>query len=158
MLSLLLPDEERETQRVSVTWVGTHREQQRQASNPELSLSTARLHCLAKYSGYHSDVSPCQVPRDWVQWWSQKSRELKIKICCSGVQSCLLSFCNPMDCSTSGFPVLHYLWEFVQTHVYWVNDAIQPSHLLSPFLFLPSIFPSVWVFFNESTLCMSNGL
>ena len=35
---------------------------------------------------------------------------------------------NPMNCSTSGFPDLHYLPEFVQTHVYSVSDAIQPSH------------------------------
>ena len=33
--------------------------------------------------------------------------------------------------STLGFPVLHYLQEFAQTHVYWVSDAIQPSHPLS---------------------------
>ena len=38
-----------------------------------------------------------------------------------------------MDCSTSGFPVPHYLLVFAQTHVHWVDDAIQPSHsLLSP--------------------------
>ena len=37
-----------------------------------------------------------------------------------------------MDCSTPGFPVLHYLSEFAQTHVHWVSDAIQPSHPLSP--------------------------
>ena len=36
-----------------------------------------------------------------------------------------------MDCSTLGFSVLHYLPEFVQTHVYCVDDAIQPSHPLS---------------------------
>ena len=35
-----------------------------------------------------------------------------------------------MDCSTPGFPVLHYLPEFAQTHVHWVGDAIQPSHSL----------------------------
>ena len=34
--------------------------------------------------------------------------------------------------STSGFPVLHYLLEFVQAHVHWVSDAIQPSHPLLP--------------------------
>ena len=34
-------------------------------------------------------------------------------------------------CSTPGFPVLHYLLEFAQTHVRWVDDAIQPSHPLS---------------------------
>ena len=36
-----------------------------------------------------------------------------------------------MDCSTPGFPVLHCLLEHAQTHVHWVNDAIQPSHPLS---------------------------
>ena len=40
----------------------------------------------------------------------------------------------PMDCSTPGFPVLHYLSEFSQTHVHRVNDAIEPAHpLSSPF-------------------------
>ena len=39
---------------------------------------------------------------------------------------------DPTDCSTPGFPVLHYLLELSQTHVSWVSDAIQPSHPLSP--------------------------
>ena len=39
--------------------------------------------------------------------------------------------CNPMDCSTSEFPVLHHLPELAQTHVRWVDDAIQPSCPLS---------------------------
>ena len=39
---------------------------------------------------------------------------------------------QPMDCSTPGFPVLHHLLEFAQTHVHWVSDAIQPSHPLLP--------------------------
>ena len=37
-----------------------------------------------------------------------------------------------MDCSTSGFPVLHHLPEFAQVRVHLVSDAIQPSHPLSP--------------------------
>ena len=37
-----------------------------------------------------------------------------------------------MDCSLPGLTVLHYLSEFVQTHVCLVNDAIQPSHPLLP--------------------------
>ena len=37
-----------------------------------------------------------------------------------------------MDCRTSGFPVLHSLQKFAQTHAHWVNDAIKPSHPLSP--------------------------
>ena len=43
----------------------------------------------------------------------------------------VMSLCDPMDCSTPGSPVLHYLPEFVQTHAHRVSDAIQPSHPLS---------------------------
>ena len=57
-----------------------------------------------------------------------------------------------MDCSTPGFPVLHYLPEFAQTHVHWVSDATQPSHLLLPPFPLPSIFPNIRVFSNELAL------
>ena len=42
------------------------------------------------------------------------------------------TLCDPVDCSTPGFPALHHLLEFTQTHVHWVGDAIQPSHPLSP--------------------------
>ena len=48
----------------------------------------------------------------------------------SVAQSCL-TLCNPMDCSTPDLPVHHQLPEFTQTRVYWVSDAIQPSHPLS---------------------------
>ena len=51
------------------------------------------------------------------------------------VQSAQLcpTLCDPMDCSTSGFPVQHQLPKLAQTHVHRVRDAIQPSHpLLSP--------------------------
>ena len=50
---------------------------------------------------------------------------------CSVAQSCL-TLCDPMDCSMPGFPVLHCLPEFAQTHIHWVNDAMQPSHPLLP--------------------------
>ena len=72
--------------------------------------------------------------------------------CCSVAQSCL-TLCDSMDCSTPGFPVLHYLPEVAQTHVHWVSDAIQSSRPLSNLLLLPSIFPSIRVFSNESALC-----
>ena len=49
--------------------------------------------------------------------------------CCSVTQSRPTPR-DPMDCSTPGFPVLHYLPEFAQVHVHWVGDAIQPSHPL----------------------------
>ena len=53
----------------------------------------------------------------------------------SSVQSLShVRLCNPMDCSTPGFPVHHQLPELTQTHVHQVDEAIQPSHpLSSPF-------------------------
>ena len=48
-------------------------------------------------------------------------------------QSCP-TLCDPMNCSTPGFPVHHQLPELIQTNVCRVSDAIQPSHpLLSPY-------------------------
>ena len=43
----------------------------------------------------------------------------------------VVSLCDPMDCSTPGFPLLHHLPGLAQTHVHWVSDAIQPSHPLT---------------------------
>ena len=48
----------------------------------------------------------------------------------SVTQSCL-TLCDPMDCSTPGFPVHHQLPKLTQTHVHRVGDAIQLSHSLS---------------------------
>ena len=50
---------------------------------------------------------------------------------CSVMKLCL-TVCDPTDCSTPGFPVLHYLPEFVQTHVHRAGDIVQPSHPLLP--------------------------
>ena len=73
----------------------------------------------------------------------------KCSCCCSVAQSCP-TLCDLMDYSMPGFPFLHYLSEFAQTHIHWVSDAIQPSNPLQPLLLLPSIFPSIRVFSNES--------
>ena len=54
----------------------------------------------------------------------------------SSVQSLsCVRLCDPIDCSTQGFPVHNQLLELTQTHVHRVSDAIQPSpHLSSPSL------------------------
>ena len=54
----------------------------------------------------------------------------------------------------AGFPLLCYLPELAQTHVHWVSDTIQPSHPLSSFLPLPSVFPGTRDFSSESALQM----
>ena len=81
--------------------------------------------------------------------------------CCCSVTESWPTLCNPMNCSTPGFPVLHYLPEFAQTHV-WVDDGLiiksiksmMSSNHLIPLLLLPSIFPSIRISFNESALCI----
>ena len=63
--------------------------------------------------------------------------------CCFSVTKLCPALCDPMDCSTGAFHILHYLLEFVQTQVHWVSDAIQTFQLLlplSPFVFnLPQL-------------------
>ena len=69
----------------------------------------------------------------------------------SVAQSCP-ALCNPMDCSTPGFPVLYQLPELAQTHVHWSVMPLNHLILCRPLLLLPSIFPSIRVFSNESIL------
>ena len=59
-----------------------------------------------------------------------------------------------MDCCTSGSPVLHYLPEFAQIHVFYVDNVIQPSHPLPPSFCLQSFpesdpFPMSWLFTSD---------
>ena len=64
-------------------------------------------------------------------------------------QSCP-TLCDPIDCSTPGFPDHHQLPELIQNHVYWVSEDVQPSHpLSSP---SPPAYPSIRVFSSESAL------
>ena len=66
-------------------------------------------------------------------------------------QSCL-TLCDPMNCSTPGFPVLHYLLELVKPMS--IESVMPSNHLIlcHPLLFLPSIFPSITVFSKEQNL------
>ena len=73
---------------------------------------------------------------------------------CSVTKSCL-PLRYPMECSISGFPVLHHLLELAQTHVHQVVMPWNHLVLCCPLLFLPSVFPSIRVFSNESALCIS---
>ena len=72
--------------------------------------------------------------------------------CCGLVAKSRLTICDPLGYSTPGFPVLHYLPEFAQTLVHWVSEAIQSFHPFRPLFLMPSIFPSIRLFSNESAL------
>ena len=57
-----------------------------------------------------------------------------------------------MVSSTPDLPVHHHLLEPTQTHVHHIDEAIKQSHPMSFPFPLPSIFPSIRVFSNESAL------
>ena len=87
-------------------------------------------------------VAPIYIPTNsvWGSLFSTCS-------CCSVTKVCP-TLCDPKGCSTEGFPVTHYLLEFSQVHVHWIGDAI----LSCPLLLLPSIFPNIRMFSNESAI------
>ena len=76
--------------------------------------------------------------------------------CCLVAESCL-ALCNPMDCSTPGFPVRRHLPELLK--LMSIESVMPSNHLIlcCPLLLLPSIFPSIRVFFffflKEFTSC-----
>ena len=67
-------------------------------------------------------------------------KSLPQSCCCSVTPSCL-TLCDPMGCCMPGFPVLHHLLKFSQSHVQWVGDAIQPSQSVDLFS-CPQSFPA----------------
>ena len=101
--------------------------------------------------------NPSYNERLWehlIQTWSVFFGSLySFCCCCYSVAKSCLTLCDPTDCSTPGFPVLHYQPEFAQTHVHWVDDAIQPSHPLlppSPPAFNLSQHPSLFQWVSSS--------
>ena len=76
---------------------------------------------------------------------------LRFKSQFSSVAQSRPTLCNPMDCSTPGFPVHHQLHELKLMSI----ESVMPSNhliLCYPLLLLLSIFPSIRVFSNESVL------
>ena len=89
----------------------------------------------------------------WIltNWFKSLYKEAKDPECCSVIKS-WLTLCNPMNYSTSGFPVLHCLPEFAQTNAHCVNDTIQPSHPLSSLSLLARTLSQHQGFSKESAL------
>ena len=73
-------------------------------------------------------------PRCWVGPWGGlafSASTLTPSVQLSSVAQSCPTLCDPMDCSTPGFPVHHQLPELTHTHIHRVSDAILPSHPLS---------------------------
>ena len=91
-----------------------------------------RTCCLYAYASPHvlqalpgsSVTTPWPTPAPAVSFLSVDSwLPSGVCSCCSVVKSCPALW-DPMDCSTPGFSVLHYLLEFAQIHVHWASDAV----------------------------------
>ena len=69
----------------------------------------------------------------------------------SVTQSCL-TLCDPMDCSTTGFLVHHQIPQLAQ--IQSLKSELPSNHLIlcHRLLLLPSIFPTIRVFSNESVI------
>ena len=74
--------------------------------------------------------------------------------CCHSVSQSCLTLCDPTDYSRPGFPVFHQLPDLTQTHA--IKSVMSSNHFIvcHSLLLLPSIFPGIKVFPNESVLCI----
>ena len=104
------------------------------------------------------------LPRNWLSliyhlptYLQKNPSDVPKDICLlyqfSSVAQLCATLCDPMNCSTPGLPVHHRLPEFIQTHIYWVSDAVQPSHPLSspsPPALNPSQHQSLFQWVNSS--------
>ena len=70
----------------------------------------------------------CKHRRFLEVWRQHRKNWTEIFRSVSSVTQSCLTLCDPMNRSKPGLPVHHQLPESTQTHVHWVNDAIQPSH------------------------------
>ena len=97
---------------------------------------------------WHAAVHGVAKCRTRLSYWT----ELSLCLHAQSFQSCP-TLCDPMDCSTLGFLVLHYLPKVAQTHVLWVDDVINISSSVTPSP-PPSVFPSIRIFSGDSAHCI----
>ena len=90
--------------------------------------------------------SPCGG--EYWKTWTDQFWKLCLCFYCSVTQLCVTLY--GINCSMPGFSVFQYLPGFAQTHVHGISRAIHHLILCYPLLLLPSIFPSIRVFSNES--------
>ena len=87
--------------------------------------------CWDHSQHFWGEDESCKLRSQVLRPEAQKTKlAMEMSCCCSVAKSCP-TFCDPMDCSMPGFPVLHYLLEFTLVHVHWVGDGIQLSNPLA---------------------------
>ena len=105
--------------------------------------------CPSPTAGVHPN--PCPLTGEWIKkLWYIYTMEYSVQFS-PAAQSCL-TLCDPLNLSKPGLPVHHQLLEFIQT---LSIESVMPSNqliLCCPLLLLPSFFPRIRVFSNESAL------
>ena len=71
-------------------------------------------------------------------------------VCCCSVVQCCLTLCDPVDCRTPGFPLLHHIPKLAQRMS--IESVMPFNHPVFCCPLLLSIFLSIRVFSNESFL------
>ena len=87
--------------------------------NPDSVLKSRDITLLTKVRIVKAVVFPV-VMYGCESWTIKKAEWVKVTQSCPTV-------CDPMDCSQPGSSVLHYLLEFAQTHVHWVDVSFSIS-------------------------------
>ena len=83
--------------------------------------------------------------------WGRKNKS-RIEVVVQSLSH--VGLCGPMDGSVPGFPVLHHLPEFAQTHVHWVGDLKEecPPNSINIQFLLNSMF--CFHNYHSSTCCV----
>ena len=96
---------------------------------PKMPLS----HIFVLLPSWHKEIS-LRSPLRRILWTLQLNQQTAHTVlypsCCCSVSKLCPALCNTMDCNTPASSGFHYLLELTQSHVHWVNYAIQPSHPL----------------------------
>ena len=82
------------------------------------------------------------------------AKPLGLSYCCCSVAKSCPTFCNPMDCSTSGFLSFNICWSLLK--LLFIESVMPSNHLIlcHPLLLLPSMFPSISIFSNDLAICI----
>ena len=99
--------------------------------SPDVELNFSPLECGLNLVTYFQRIEYRKGKKIEPSHWRKLTNTIFTTFVAVKSLSCV-QLCNPKNCSTSGFPILHHLLGFAQILVHWVGDAIQPSHPLSP--------------------------
>ena len=104
--------------------------------------------CLLRnpYAGQEATVRTRHGTMDWFKIGKGVLQGYILSSYFTSVAQSGPNLCDPMDCSTPGFPVHHQLLKLTQAHVNQVGAAIQPSHPLSSPSYEPCRVGSPYLF------------